>query len=63
MMRIKLIRAMLGDDNLAALLGSSGDIIYLGHQTDQETGYTFQGQMQVNFQLTYLLDPRELGLV
>jgi hypothetical protein len=57
-MRMKLLTAMLNDDELDGLLGSNGDIFYLGHQTDLQTGSTVLGTMQVNFQLNYVFDPR-----
>jgi hypothetical protein len=60
-MRVKLLNAMLNDDVLGSLLGSNGDIAYLGHQTDLQTGSTVLGQMQLNFQLSYVLDPNNLN--
>lgn len=37
MMRSKVLTAMLDDENLGALLGSNGDIAYIGHETDLQT--------------------------
>lgn len=57
--RMKLLRAFTTDDSLIAMLGSNGEINYLGHETDMQTGSTMVGQMQMNFSLTYVLNPAE----
>jgi hypothetical protein len=61
--RMKLLKAFTTDDNLMALLGSNGEINYLGHDTDMQTGSTMVGQMQMQFELTYVLDPRDVPTV
>lgn len=60
-MRVKVLNAFLNDDNLGSLLGSNGDIAYLGHETDLQTGSTVLGQMQLNLQLSYVFDPNDLN--
>lgn len=58
--RTAVVKALAGDVNLAAYLGSSGQVEFLGAITDMQTGSTLEGQMQLNFALTYVLDPRAL---
>lgn len=57
--RMKLLKAFSTDDELFALLGSNGEIQHTGHETDFQTGSTMLGQMQMNFALSYTLNPRE----
>jgi hypothetical protein len=58
--RVRLLKAFASDDDLIALLGSNGEIQYLGHETDMQTGSTMLGQMQMLFSLTYVLNPNDL---
>jgi hypothetical protein len=58
--RIKLLKAFTSDDSLLAMLGSNGEINYLGSETDMQTGSTMLGQMQMLFTLTYVLNPSDL---
>lgn len=58
--RMKLLKAFTSDDELLAMLGSNGEIQYLGHETDMQTGSTMIGQMQMLFTLTYVLNPSDL---
>lgn len=58
--RMKLLKAFTTDDELLALLGSNGEILYLGHETDMQTGSTMLGQIQMLFTLTYVLKPSDL---
>jgi hypothetical protein len=58
--RAKIIALIRDDDTLAALLGSNGEVIYEGHDTDMQTGSTMQGQMQMNFTFSYVLNPSDL---
>jgi len=58
--RIKLLKAFTSDDSLIGMLGSNGEIQYLGHETDMQTGSTMLGQMQMLFSLTYVLNPNDL---
>jgi hypothetical protein len=58
-MRMKLVPAVLDDDTLGTLIGPSGGIRYMGHLTDLQTGSTVLGQMQLNFEFSYVLNPNE----
>jgi hypothetical protein len=58
--RIRLLKAFTSDDSLLAMLGSNGEIQYLGHETDMQTGSTMLGQLQMLFSLTYVLNPSDL---
>ena len=58
--RAKIIALLRDDDALWALLGSNGEAIYEGHETDMQTGSTMQGQMQMNFTFSYVLNPSDL---
>lgn len=60
-LRMQVLKAFIQDDDLRGLLGSNGEINYLGHETDLQTGSTVQGQMQLNFQLSYVFDPNDLN--
>ena len=58
--RMCLLKAFSTDDSLLAMLGSNGEINYLGHETDMQTGSTMLGQLQMLFALTYVLNPSDL---
>lgn len=58
--RVKLLKAFKDDDSLIAMLGTNGEINYLGHETDMQTGSTMLGQMQMMFSLNYVLNPNDL---
>jgi hypothetical protein len=60
-LRMQVLKAMIQDDGLRGLLGSNGELNYLGHITDLQTGSTVLGQMQLNFQLSYVFDPNDLN--
>jgi hypothetical protein len=60
-LRVQVLKAFTQDDELRALLGSNGELNYLGHETDLQTGSTVVGQMQLNFQLSYVFDPNDLN--
>jgi hypothetical protein len=60
-LRMQVLKAFTNDDELWALLGSNGELIHSGHDTDLQTGSTLVGQMQMRFQLTYVLDPNDLN--
>ena len=60
-MRIKVLNAFLNDGDLGSLLGANGELSYLGHETDLQTGSTVLGQMQLNLQLSYVFDPKDLN--
>lgn len=59
--RMQILKAFIQDDELRAMLGSNGEINYLGHETDLQTGAAMVGQMQLNFQLSYVFNPNDLN--
>ena len=60
-LRMQVLKAIIYDDDLRGLLGSNGEINYLGHETDLQTGSTIEGQMRLDFQLSYVFDPIDLN--
>ena len=63
-LRMQVLQAFITDwqqGELLGLLGSNGELIYLGHDTDLQTGSTVLGQMQLHFQLSYVFDPHDLN--
>jgi hypothetical protein len=58
--RVKIIKAILLDDQLASLVGPNGDIEYNGSDTDMQSGRTMEGQMQFYFTFRYVLNPSDL---
>ena len=60
-LRMQVLKVIIQDGDLRTLVGSNGEINYLGHITDLQTGSTVLGQMQLNFQLSYVLDPNDLN--
>ena len=60
MMRMKVLKAIIYDEPLKALLGGNGELVYGGHETDLRTGNAILGAMQLRLQLTYTFDPRDL---
>jgi hypothetical protein len=59
-LRVQILALFVNDGDLADLLGSNGEIMYLGHDTDLQTGSSLLGQMQMHFRLSYVLDPQDL---
>src|SRR5262249_31445394 len=59
MMRMKLLQMVMKDDGLQSLVGANGGIKYMGHETDLQTGSTVEGQMQLNFEFAYVLNPSD----
>ena len=55
--RGKIITALNDDAQLLALIGPNGDISYDGCLTDMKTGSTMEGQMQLDFSITTVMDP------
>jgi hypothetical protein len=60
-LRMQVLKAIIQDSDLRYMLGSNGELNYLGHVTDLQTGSTVLGQMQLNFQLSYVFDPNDLN--
>ena len=58
--RMAILRALFGDQTLSGLIGTNGKIEYRGALTDMQTGSTFQGELQINLAITYLLAPGDL---
>lgn len=59
--RIGVLKAVLGEINLVALLGSNGRLEYRGSDTDMQTGSLLVGMIQFHFRFTYVLNPREFA--
>jgi hypothetical protein len=55
--RAKIITALNDDAQLLALIGPNGDISYDGCLTDLKNGSTWDGQMQLDFSITTIMDP------
>lgn len=58
--RVKIVRDIVLDDTLIAIVGSNGEIEYRGCETDMQSGGLLEGQMRLDFGLTYALIPGEL---
>lgn len=58
--RMKVLKAIMTDDALLALLGSNGGIDYRGMDTDFHSGGTMEGQLQFNFAFRYVFNPSDL---
>jgi hypothetical protein len=50
-----ILHAVRTDQPLSQLLTTSGQITYLGSQTDMQGGATVWGKLQMLFELRYLL--------
>jgi hypothetical protein len=59
-MRAKLIKAVLTDNELAALTGTNGRARYAGCSTHLGPGRSMEGSMGVQFGFTYVLRPDQL---
>jgi hypothetical protein len=60
LVRGRLVKAVLQDAPLKALLGSNGDVRYAGCGTALATGRSMEGEMAMSFALRYALKPAEL---
>jgi hypothetical protein len=60
LLRAVIIKAILTDTVLIALVGTNGEIKYNGCVTDLAKGRAMDGEMGLNFALVYVLNPREL---
>jgi hypothetical protein len=58
--RMKVLKAIIKDDVLLAILGANGGIDYRGMETDMQTGRTMEGQLQFTFAFRYVLNPSDL---
>lgn len=59
-LRVAIVKAIMFDAELAAILGGNGDIRFIGCQTDMASGRTMEGQMHIRMAFTYVLKPSEL---
>jgi len=59
-LRALLVKAVLTDAALLAILGSNGEARYEGCATALARGRSMEGEMGVSFSFTYVLRPEEL---
>ena len=55
--RTAIIRAVAADATLRALVGTNGDIVYNGSETDLKSGSPLDGEMRLDFTFSYFVDP------
>lgn len=55
--RMKVIDAVVNDPTLLSLVGSNGQILYRGCDTDMQSGSTVVGQLQMHFEFNYVFIP------
>lgn len=58
--RARFIKAVLGDAELLAIVGTNGDIRYEGCATSLARGRNMEGEMGISFSFTYVLRPEDL---
>lgn len=58
--RLELIRAIAVDTTLQELTGSNGAIAYLGCDTDLKSGGPAEGQMRLDWEFVYVLNPYDI---
>lgn len=59
-LRARVVKAVLTDVALPAILGSNGQVRYEGCATALARGRSMEGEMGVSFSFTYVLRPEEL---
>ena len=59
--RMAILSALFSDTTLHGLLGQNGKLEYLGLQTDMQSHSTMQGELHMNFALTYPLHIGDLS--
>lgn len=59
-LRASLIKAMLTDVALAKAIGPNGVVRYIGCETGINRGQVMEGDMALNFECNYVLNPTEL---
>ena len=59
-LRARFVKAVLGDVQLASIVGSNGEVRYEGCATALARGRSMEGEMGVSFSFTYVLRPEEL---
>ena len=55
--RLQIMDAVINDPTLLGLVGSNGQILYRGCDTDMQSGSSMIGQLQMHFEFTYTLMP------
>ena len=55
--RTAIIRAIAADTTLRSLVGTNGDIVYNGSETDLKSGSPLDGEMRLDFTFSYFVDP------
>lgn len=55
--RMKILDAVINDPTLVAILTTTGQMEYRGHETDMAVGSTAVGNMMMRFDFTYVLVP------
>ncbi len=58
--RARVVKAVLTDTELATLVGTNGDVVYLGCATSLTRGRELIGDIGLNFSIKYLLKPDTL---
>jgi hypothetical protein len=58
--RRDIIRAVLFDEQLKTIVGSNGSVAYAGCITDLERGRTMNGEIGLQFNIRYVLNPADL---
>ncbi len=58
--RARVVKAVLTDAELATLVGTNGDVVYLGCATSLTRGRELIGDIGLNFSIKYLLKPDTL---
>lgn len=53
----RVIQAVVNDPTLVSLVGSNGQILYRGSETDMQTGSSIIGQLRVDFEFRYVFIP------
>lgn len=55
--RVKVISTVINDPTLLSLVGSNGQILYRGSDTDMQSGSSMIGQIQMHFEFNYVFMP------
>jgi hypothetical protein len=55
--RLQVIDAIVNDSELLSLVGSNGQILYRGADTDMQSGSSMVGQLQMHFDFNYVFVP------
>src|SRR5262245_61556668 len=59
--RVKILKAIFNDSQLAMLQGENGELEYRGVRTDMEIGAIMVGNCVIELALTYLFDPDDMN--